>query len=434
MQSQANAQSTMVYDLPALLKYAVENSYEMRIFNRELAYDRAKFSQQQKIFYPSINAYADYQWFFANLPEYWFPKEEGSVLSGLPPDAPYPVELGLAQNLFLGLKLHQPLFDYTFTLGNESQKLTGMMEKARSRKKLEEMVMSIGTAFYEYQDLLSRKTLLDFGEERLNSATKIMEKRVQNEMANPFELEKIKYQQAKLELQRKNFESGLVFKRQQLQFLAGFPTDAMLVIKTEDILTETGIENSIKQNAEAELLESALELNSLKSKRERGENLPKLDLVANLRWQSQSEDLNFFNSDAINNISTVGLKLNIPIYQPDKRKSVLNRIENEKIDLQKSQVLEAQKLQTERNRIQLKALVERYQQEEKLAAFAEKLYTMESERFDAGLIPIQEVQEAREEFNQATSQRMQTYYGLRILQLEYLKNSGYLLEFFNLSP
>jgi outer membrane protein TolC len=208
----------------------------------------------------------------------------------------------------------------------------------------------------------------------------------------------------------------------------------MLVIKTEDILTETGVEDSIKQNAEAELLESALELNSLKSKRERGENLPKLDLVANLRWQSQSEDLNFFNSDAINNISTVGLKLNIPIYQPDKRKSVLNRIENEKIDLQKSQVLEAQKLQTERNRIQLKALVERYQQEEKLAAFAEKLYTMESERFDAGLVPIQEVQEAREEFNQATSQRMQTYYGLRILQLEYLKNSGFLLEFFNLSP
>ena len=59
MQTHANAQSTMVYDLPALLKYAVENSYEMRIFNRELTYDRAKFSQQQKIFYPSINAYAD---------------------------------------------------------------------------------------------------------------------------------------------------------------------------------------------------------------------------------------------------------------------------------------------------------------------------------------------------------------------------------------
>jgi outer membrane protein TolC len=434
MQSQVNAQSPVAYDLPALLKYASENSYEMRIFNRELTYDRAKFSQQQKIFHPSINAYADYHWYFANLPEYWFPEEEGAVLSGLPSDAPYPVELGLPQNLFVGLKLHQPLFDYAFTLGSESQDLASIMEKARSRKKLEEIVMSIGTAFYEYQDLLSRKTLLDFGEERISSAIKIMEKRVDNEMASPIELEKLKYEQAKLELQRKNFESGLVFKRQQLQFLAGFPAEARLEIKTEDIFTETGIEDSIKQNAEAELLESALELNNLKSKRARGENLPKLDLVANLRWQSQSEDLNFFNSDAINNISTVGLKLNIPIYQPDKRKSVLSRIENEKIDLQKSQVLEAQKLQTERNRIQLKALVEQYQQEEKLAVFAEKLYKMEIERFDAGLIPIQEVQEAREEFNRATSQRMQTYYGLRILQLEYLKNSGYLLEFFNLSP
>jgi len=428
------AQNDEVYDLPALLEYALENSFDMQIFEKEVLLNQSELYQQKKTFYPRVDAYVNYQWYLGNLPEYWFPEDEGSVLSSGNSDGPYSVQLGLPQNLFMGVRVNQPLFDYRFTLNKEGDKLMKGLELARKRSRIEELIIKIGTSYYEYHALSGKMEMINFGIKRLTTALRVSEIRVENELAEPIELDKIKYQLAKLSIRKTELTDGLVLKTKQLQFLAGFPSDYNLKISKEDPSQLNIQSREIQTTAKSELLEASKDINQLQFQQERSANLPKLDLYADLGMQSQSEDLNFFNQEAINNVSMLGLKLHIPVYTPDKRTSEQFRIENEKVELQKDQLEYAQKLQLEKERIKISSLTEQYLQEKQLVELSDKLYEGEIERFELGLVSIKELQDAGEEYYRVSAEMLGTYYAIRISELNYLESSGHLLEFFNVTP
>ena len=427
----ALAQET--YDLPALLDHALENSYEMKIFRKELALDRSDYERKRKLFLPNVNAYMDYRWYFVDQPEYWFPEEEGSVFRGGSLDGPYAVPLGLPQNLFMGVYISQPLFDYRFTLQKEGQELLEGMENARTRQKMEKIVLDLGHAYYDYHSLQSKRELLDFGIERLETALRISSLRVENELAEPVEVEKIKYELAKLEIQKTELDEGLKLKKKQLLFLAGFSVENDITISSEDPeeLSDLG---SGESTAQSELLELSGELNELENKQAKSGQMPSLDLYADFGLQSQSEDLNLFNDEAMNNISSLGLKLNIPVYTPDKRTSERAQIEKDILDLQKERLREAENLKLDQEKIKLNSLSDLYEKEKELRDLSERLYKGAMERYEVGLLSIRELQEAGNEFYSASAKMLDTYYQIRKTELDYLENSGHLLEYFNITP
>ena len=417
-------------NLHSCIHYALDHNYNFRISEFNIQKGTVTVRQQKTSLLPDINAFALYNWYWGGLPTYIFPEKEGSILSGGQSTGPYAVPLGLPQNLFMGLKFNQRIYDQRFFLGKQGKETLLNLNEGRAEAEKNKVIHDVAKAYYEILDLQTREEIVAFNSSRLNTYIEIMQSRVNNQMAAPMDLEKLQLEMAKVKLARSKLESGLELKKKAFEFLIGLSVDTTFDISPspEDtlMLTHTDTLVSPETSIQFRLLQSMESLNEIQKKETKASYLPSLDLYGNFLWQAQSENLNFFNGQPFYNISNLGLKLDIPIYHGSDKSYHLQQLQLDKdvIDVQKEMLQQAEKLKKNSNQENLQLLINQYEQQANVVSYAGKYYDQVYSKFKQGLAPVQDLLSAHADWIDARSDLSSLRYQVKLAELEYLTASG----------
>jgi outer membrane protein TolC len=255
-------------------------------------------------------------------------------------------------------------------------------------------------------------------------------------MADSLQLLDLELKNAELLMNKREFISGLQLKTNYLKMLVGLPDSIVIDYSSLDytpVLEFSPDSNYLEANSQLILLNQAQSLNDLAIKQVQSEYLPTLDFRMNFLWNSQSQDLGFFSDQSFsNNISTLGLKLNIPIYHgAEKRKKIQElEINNNMLDLQKQKLQEGYQLQYSNSIKELESKTARFKHQQEITQLKKRYLEKADKLFEQGIFPIKELLEAQSGFLEAQMNSAEDLFDVKLAELNYFKWSNQILTKF----
>jgi outer membrane protein TolC len=161
--------------------------------------------------------------------------------------------------------------------------------------------------------------------------------------------------------------------------------------------------------------------------------LPTLDFDVNLLWSSQSKDLSFFSSQAYgNNISTLGLKLDIPIYHGSEKRNKLQELEISKniLDLQKQKLKDGFQLQYSNSKDELEFKTARFLHQQEITELKKRYLEKANRHFEQGLMSVKDLLEAHSGLLEAQMKLAEALFDEKKAELDYCKWSNQLVARF----
>jgi outer membrane protein len=431
-----NKQDTVYYNLKQLLDLARQNNNDLKLLQLELQKTEREVAIKKSNFLPKVDAFADYYWYWNNVPKYIFPESEGNILSGGTSNGPYPVSVGLPNNLFAGVSLTQRIFQFSYLGAGKSQEVLGKLESSRRKEKEEQVFYDIAVCYYEILKLAVKKNFIDFNLKRIDRFTGIVQVQLKDQMTDSLQLLDLTLTKADLLLSEDEFKSGIKRKTNYLKMLVGLPDSTAIDYSGLDYypLLDTIRNQSYSENStQLSLINNAQMLNELSQKQTQSEYLPTLDLRLNLLWNAQSQSLDFLSNPSYNNqLSTVGFKLDIPIYHGAEKKNKLQKLEidNQILEVQKQKLAEGYKLQYSNALEELKFKTARYHHQQEITRLKKRLFEKASNLFDKGIQPIKELLTAQAALLEAQMKEAEALFDVKLAELNYFKWSNQILSRF----
>jgi outer membrane protein len=428
-----NNNDTVFYNLKQLLSIAQENNIDLQLVRLDLQKSNQQVALKKSMFLPKIDAFADYYWYWGSIPTYVFPENEGNVLSGGTSNGFYPVSIGLPNNFLAGVSLSQRLFEYSYLSSGKTKEVFSAIESGKIKEKKEQLFYDIAVCYYQISQLAAKEDFIDFSITRLNRLIEILHIQLKNRMTDSLQLLDLDLKNAELLMSKKELLSGIQLKTDYLKMLVGLPPSTVIDYSTLDYtpaLEFSPDSANIGSSTQMLLLSRAQSINELSIKQVQSEYLPTLDFRMNFLWNSQSQDLGFFSNEAFgNNISTLGLKLNIPIYHGAEKKKKIQELEigTHMLDLQKQKLQEAYQLQYTNSIKNLEFKTDRFRHQQEITQL-KKRYLDKAERlFEQGILPIKELLEAQSGYLEAQMKLAEILYDIKLAELDYFKWSNQIL-------
>jgi outer membrane protein len=431
-----NKHDTVYYDLKQLLSIARKNNNDLKLLQLELQKTNRDVALKKSISLPKVDAFADYLWYWDNVPKYIFPESEGNILSGGTSAGPYPVSIGLPNNLYAGISLTQRLFQFSYLSAGKSGEVIDNLESNRIKEKEEQVFYDIAVCYYEILKLAVKEDFIDFNLKRIDRFTGIVQVQLKDQMTDSLQLLDLTLTKADLLLSKDEFKSGIQRKTNYLKMLVGLPDSTVIDYTGIDYypLLDTVRNQEYPGNStQLNLLNNAQKLNELSQKQTQSEYLPTLDLKVNLLWNAQSQSLDFLSNPSYNNqLSTVGFKLDIPIYHGAEKKNKLQKLEidNQILEVQKQKLADGYRLQYSNALEELKFKTARYHNQQEITRLKKRLFEKASLQFDKGIQPIKELLTFQSAMLEAQMKEAEALFDVKLAELNYFKWSNQILSRF----
>lgn len=431
-----NAKDTVSYNLNQLLNIAVQNNKDMQLVSLELQKSSQQIALRKSAFLPKVDAFADYYWYWNNVPTYIFPESEGNILSGGTSNGLYPVSIGLPNNFLAGVSVTQRIFDFSYLNAGKSKEVFSAIESGKINEKKEQLFYDVGVAYYQILQLAAKQDFIDFNIGRLNRMMQILQIQLKNEMTDSLQVMDLELKIAELVQSKNELKSGLQTKTDYLKMLIGLPDSIAIDYGKFDytsVLEFKPDSNNIESSPQMILLNQARNMNDLQQKQVQSEYLPTLDFRLNFLWNSQSQDLSLFSNHAYgNNISTLGVKLNIPIYHGAEKKKKVQELEisNQMLDIQKDKLREGYHLQYSNSVKKLQFKTEQFLQQQKITQLKKRYVDKADRLFEQGVLSVKDLLEAQSGYMEAQMKSAEVLYDVKLAELDYYKWSNQILKRF----
>jgi outer membrane protein len=430
------AQDTNVpvhYNLKQLITLAEENNKDLQLLKLELQKVNQEVEIKKSNYLPKIDAFANYYWYWGNVPQYIFPESEGSILSGGTSNGLYPVSIGLPNNILAGVSLSQRIFEFSYLHASKSKVVLDEIELSRINEQKAQLYYDVAVCYYEISQLAAKEDFIDFNVARIGRFVDILQIQLQNQMTDSLQLFELELTKAELSLSKRELKSGMQRKTNYLKMLVGLPDSIALDYGALDYYPVMNViqnQNENEENVQLKLLNYAQNLNELSQKQVQSDYLPTLDLKLNLLWNVQSQNLAFASDQAFGNqISTLGLKLDIPIYHGNEKKKKIQKIEIDQqiIELQKQKLLDGYQLQYANSMEELKFKMDRFYHHQEITQLKKRYLDKANNQFEQGMLPIKELLGAQSELLEAQMNEVDVLFQVKIAELNYSKWSNQIL-------
>jgi outer membrane protein TolC len=427
---------TIFFNLKQLLSLAAENNKDLQLVRLDLQKSNQQIALKKSMFLPRVDVFADYYWYLGNVPLAIFPEKEGNILSGGASDGFYPVSIGLPNNLLAGVSLSQRIFDFSYLSSGKSREVLSAIESGKLKEKKEQLFYDVAVCYYEISRLAAKQDFMDFNIKRINRMMEILQIQLNDQMTDSLQMLDLELKKEELLMKKSELVSGMQTRTNYLKMLVGLPDSIIIDYGALDYSSTLDFQpdsNDFKANTQMILLNQAQSMNDLLQKRIQSEYLPTLDFRLNYLWNSQSQDLGFFSNQSFsNNISTLGLKLNVPIYHGAEKKKKIRELEidNLMLDLQKQKLREGIQLQYSNSIKELEFKTALFKQQQKITQLKKRYLEKADKRFEQGILPIKDLLEAQSGFLEEQMKSAEIFFDLKLAELEYFKWSNQILTRF----
>jgi outer membrane protein len=443
----AQDQLNQPFTLEECISYAVENN--VRVKNERLNQGIAK-AQVGEIFaqgLPQINA-------SGNL-TYNIQRQTNFLPGALAGQSGFiPVQFGTPYQSNASLSASQLIFNGSYFVGLRASKVFKELANKGVVKARIDVAEAVALAYYGVLVSEERLVLLQANLGRLDSLYRETQAMNEQGFAEAIDVQRLKVNLNNLETEYQNVQRSLAINLNALKFQMGLPLDQPIEIaeRIQDFENLGQMEVSAfeySDRIEYQQLNINRELTELDVKKTRSEYLPNLSAFFNYGYnagresfgdlfeptilQETDEQGNVINERAVdtwNGFSSVGLNLNIPIFDGLLKANTIRRkkLLTQQVENQIQNLESAIELEAEQARITLVNSLQSLENQQENRKLAEEVFRVAKIKYQEGVGSNLEVVEAENALKSAETNYFISLYDALVARVAYQKATGALLQ------
>lgn len=407
------------------LKLAIENSTQLKKAHLDRAVLEQRLREGRSAAYPRINATLNFD-YYPLLPTQLLPGE----LFGQADGTYIPAQFGQPWQLTSALSIEQPLYNASLRRSIPSVNVTRAIYDLLLERSENEVRFNTAQLFYQTLQTEQLLRAVNANIEKIGALQRMAELQLKNGYAIPVDVKRIKVAYINLSTQRQNLLAGINALQQTMKFICGKDYDApfnaveALADPVADSARWQGITLESEASTEHRLLLRNLELNRLQVHSLMGEAYPSLNAYASGFYQGQRGDANIFESTTRwFGMAVVGFKLNVPVFDGFRRqrKADILRIEEQKLEADRGQLLRAKELEFRQAKIQLQNALEAVRAQQENVALAREIVEKLTLQYKEGVASLTDLLNAQTAQSEAETNYWQQVFSYKLAVLKLLK-------------
>jgi outer membrane protein TolC len=401
----AQETNPVTFDLQECLQYAVQNSYELHKAKFQIQEAEAGYREAKSGLLPQLNGSVSAT-NNVKLATSMFPGD----MFGMPGEY-IGVEMGVRYGAVAGLDLEQVLFDAGLFTGIKMSKNARELTDLKSRMTEEEMIYTIGNAFY---DSMYSQNLLRNNIETLvimDSIYNMMKLQVAHDVTREIDLNRMKVNISNMRVDIQKTRATFSQQMNYLKVLMGMPLEHSFLLSGNMQLPSAGLlrtdysAGNIPNRTELLILNEEKRANELEIRQLRQRYIPALSLIGSLGYNFENEKLNVGNSNFWSNPIAIGLKLSVPIFDGAARHHQIRQSQSRLKQVEEGIKQQQQTLQSDLQNagFQMQVSYQSANAQQENMQVAEKSYKQSVMLYEEGLYSITDLLDTEKSYREAQS-------------------------------
>ena len=362
-------------------------------------------------------------------------------MTGGTPGTYIPVKFGNKYSMSGGAQLTQKLYDPTYIYGIKSAKINKDISVLSQQQTSEVTVYNISHIYYQTLVIQMQMNVLKSTLTASEQSLKSIELKYKNGMAKKIDVDKIRVSYNNTKSQLEQAELSYSQSLNTLKYNMGMPVDSSIALADTTITIRKYLpENDTVHKLQMEnildyqLKKTNVSLMLTDKKTKIAAFLPALSFYGNYNYNAMRQEFNFFDADKDwYPSSTIGLKLNIPIFDGLQRNS---RVAQSKLNIKiaKETLLlteQSIKVDISNYEIQYKNALDNINREKENLDLAENVYKNTQLEYQQGAGSTLDLIQSESSYMVAQNTYFNKLLNLYIARLELEKAKGSLMRFKN---
>lgn len=220
-----------------------------------------------------------------------------------------------------GLNLTQNIFDQTIFTGLKAAKTTREFYQVNAKMSEEDVIERVANSYYQVYVQRQQLSVIDSTYKNAVRVRDIIKGQVESGLARKIDLDRMNVNLSNISTQRQQLKNAVQLQENALKFYMGMPIDTSIVLpkaQFAEAQIALGEKPDVTQRTQYQLLQVQEKLLNYKRKAVLAEYYPTISLTAGYNYIGQGPELPWFAKPSQgvywSDFSTVGLNLNIPIF------------------------------------------------------------------------------------------------------------------------
>lgn len=246
------------------------------------------------------------------------------------------VPFGQKWDSHIGAELKQTLFNQQVFVGLKAARTTKEFYRINRKLTDEKLIEKVSTAYYDVFSVQYQLATIDSSYVNTKKIKNVILDLYENGLAKKVDLDRVKVKLINLSTTRTKLKNEVNQRENALKFYMGMSIEQPITLLEADFEVEPPLmenEIDVDQRTEIQSMNKQKTLMEYNIKAEKAANYPSLALVGNYAWQATGDKFPLGKGKTDNvywtDYASVGLQLNIPIFNGFRTKSKVNQRKNE---------------------------------------------------------------------------------------------------------
>lgn len=386
----AQDKDTMRFTLAEAKAYALAHSKDLTLQGYEIEKADLKVKESLSYLLPQVNGDLSYTR-YGKLNATIIP--ENTFGPGTPAQV---IQFGLPNNVNVGIKASQTIFNGVFFVGLRAAEIYTEMIRQEKEVKSDDILYNVTKSYYNALIAASTQKIIAQNIKNLETILYQTQQLYKNGLVEEIDVNRLELSLSNLKTQVSTLEKQTDLTELVLKFQMGFPLDQPISLaeSLDSFLDETPIlfpENADFNNREEmKLMDLRTLVNQVNVKRLKSGYLPSLTAFGSLASSAQRQKFDFLNfgDDKLwFNVRYFGVQLNVPIWDSFGRKAQINtaKVDIKRIQTGKELMEEGYVVEYNKARIDYMNAQEELANAQKNIALAEKIYKVSQLKYKEGI-------------------------------------------------
>jgi len=422
----ASGQQAQPLSLTDCLKQTVANSATLQKARLEARRGDLQVKELTAQGLPQISASAQIN-YNPTLQVIFFP----DFLNGNP-DEVSPVTIGTSWGAQGNISLEQLAYSPSYNVARRAARASSEFYQLMVDKTAEDLLLDVAKVYYSAQMVQKQRGLIEANLAQVEALLRLSRLQLENGFGRQVEVDQLTVNRINLENQLRNLDVAYEQQLNSLKFAMQMPLETGIVLT--DTLSENyalpqlaAVKPSFTSRMDFAVLEKTRQLHTLNQLRYKAEYLPSVSLFANINALAQPAEFSgFTKSRSWADYSSIGLRLQIPIFDGFRRRSLVDQVE---IDLLQNaedvrNANSAFQLRYQNARLSLQSNLNNLEPLKENRRMAEVVYQQAQQRYREGIAPITEVVNAETAMREAQTNFLLALFQVKLAELELLDVNG----------
>jgi len=333
----------------------------------------------------------------------------------------------------IGVQLQQALFNQRVFVGLKAAKTTKEFYQINKQLTDENLIENVSTAYYQ---VFSAKQQLEAVDSSYASTLKIrniIKSLYDNGLAKKVDLDRTNVNLTNLETTQAKLRNAVTQSENALKFYIGMPIDTKIQLKEADLAVQPPLLEdhiNVSERTELQALNKQKELLEYNLEATKAAYYPSLSLVGNYAWQGTGDKFPIGNGKGKGvywtDYATIGLQLNIPIFNGFETKARVNQnkiqLESLEADIQDTRL--GMDLEYENAKAQIENSLQTIRNQEANRDLAQTVLDNTRNNYQYGLASLTDLLDAENALVQAKNNYTDALLNFKIAEIQLYKAKG----------